>query len=217
MAGFGLDPRGMNVTLSLNPEVEKGLMANVLSEYNRPGGPDAGVKRWLETTDPQTQYVSVMTLAEIQKGIELLAVGRRRVQLEEWLTQDLEAWFSGRVLPVDRQVAARWASLVAQGARAGMPLPTVDSGLLDCGDRARLRSDHLHPAIRGISRAPAQPPSIHGYLRKGKSHFAGSKIIISSYLSRLSLRFRFFPGGFRHGWHVRSTWPAPRMLSVRPL
>ncbi len=100
---------------------------NVLSEYNRSGGPDAGVKRWLETTDRQTQYMSVITLAEIQKGIELLAEGKRRFQLEEWLKQDLEAWFYGRVLPVDRQVAGRWASLVVQGARAGRPLPTVDS------------------------------------------------------------------------------------------
>jgi predicted nucleic acid-binding protein len=71
--------------------------------------------------------VSVITLAEIQQGIELLAEGKRRAQLEEWLKQDLEAWFSGRILPVDRRVAARWASLVAQGARTGMPLPTVDS------------------------------------------------------------------------------------------
>ncbi len=100
---------------------------NVLSEYNRPGGPDAGVKRWLETTDRQSQHVSVITLAEIQKGIELLVEGKRRVQLEQWLKQDLEAWFSGRILPVDRQVAGRWASLAAQGARAGRHLPTVDS------------------------------------------------------------------------------------------
>lgn len=68
---------------------------NVLSEYNRLGGPDAGVKRWLETTDRQSQHVSIITLAEIQKGIELLAKGKRRAQLEQWLTQDLEAWFSG--------------------------------------------------------------------------------------------------------------------------
>jgi predicted nucleic acid-binding protein len=100
---------------------------NVLSEYNRPGGPDAGVKRWLETTDRQSQHVSVITLAEIQKGIELLAEGKRRAQLDQWLRQDLEAWFSGRILPVDRQVAGRWASLVAQGVRAGRHLPTVDS------------------------------------------------------------------------------------------
>jgi len=100
---------------------------NVLSEYNRTGSPDLGVKRWLETTNRQSQHVSVITLAEIQKGIELLAEGKRRVQLEQWLKQDLEAWFSGRILPVDRQVAGRWASLVAQGTRAGRPLPTVDS------------------------------------------------------------------------------------------
>jgi predicted nucleic acid-binding protein len=100
---------------------------NVLSEYNRPGGPHAGVKRWLETTDRQSQHVSVITLAEIQKGIELLAEGRRRFQLEQWLKQDLEAWFLGRIIPVDRLVAGRWATLVAQGARAGRILPTVDS------------------------------------------------------------------------------------------
>jgi len=100
---------------------------NVLSEYNRSGGPDAGVKQWLESTDRQTQYVSVITLAEIQKGMEILAPGKRRAQLEEWLARDLEAWFSGRVLPVDRLVAARWASLLAQATRTGRPLPTIDS------------------------------------------------------------------------------------------
>ena len=100
---------------------------NVLSEYNRAGGPNAGVKHWLETTARELQHVSVITLAEIQKGIELLDESKRRNQLEQWLTQDLEAWFSGRVLYVDRQVSRRWASLVAQGVRRGKPLPTVDS------------------------------------------------------------------------------------------
>jgi len=100
---------------------------NVLSEYNRTGGPDAGVRRWLESTDRSFQYVSIITLAEIQKGIELLAEGRRRTQLEQWLTQDLEVWFAGRVLPIDRRVGMRRASLIAWGTRAGRPLPTIDS------------------------------------------------------------------------------------------
>jgi predicted nucleic acid-binding protein len=79
------------------------------------GGPNAGVKPWLETNDRKTQHVTVITLAEIQKDIELLAEGKRRIQLEEWLKQDLEAWFSGRILSVNRQVAGRYASLVARG------------------------------------------------------------------------------------------------------
>ncbi len=41
---------------------------NVLSEYNRPGGPDPGVKRWLETTDRESQYVSVITLSRVRRG-----------------------------------------------------------------------------------------------------------------------------------------------------
>jgi predicted nucleic acid-binding protein len=100
---------------------------NVLSEYNRPGMPNAGVRRWLETTDRSLQHVSVITLAEIQKGIELLAGGKRGSQLEQWLKEDLASWFSGRVLPVDRRVGDRWASLLAQGVRAGRPLPAIDS------------------------------------------------------------------------------------------
>lgn len=100
---------------------------NVLSEYNRPGGPNAGVKRWLETTPRELQHVSVITLAEIQKGIELLQASKRRLELEQWFKNELEEWFLGRTLYVDRQVASQWASLVAQAVRAGRPLPTIDS------------------------------------------------------------------------------------------
>lgn len=100
---------------------------NVLSEYNHPAGPDAGVKTWLENTDRSEQYVSVLTLAEIQKGIQLLAAGRRRAQLEDWLRGELERWFEGRVLAVDRAVGSQWAMLVAAGLRNGRPFPAFDS------------------------------------------------------------------------------------------
>jgi toxin FitB len=60
---------------------------NVLSEYNRPGAPNPGVRRWLETTERELQHVSVITLAEIQKGIELLEDGKRRAELNRWLTR----------------------------------------------------------------------------------------------------------------------------------
>jgi predicted nucleic acid-binding protein len=79
------------------------------------------VKRWLEITERESQHVSIITLAEIQKGIELLAGVNRRAQFEQ-LVQDLEAWFFGRIILVDRRVAVRWASLVAQGSRTGRSL-----------------------------------------------------------------------------------------------
>ncbi|HEY6467381.1 MAG TPA: type II toxin-antitoxin system VapC family toxin [Candidatus Acidoferrales bacterium] len=99
---------------------------NVLSEYNR-GGPDAGVKTWIETTPRVLQYVSVITLAEIEKGVGLLEQGKRRTQLEEWLATNLEEWFGGRVLSVDRNVGSCWARLMVAGTQRGNPLPVIDS------------------------------------------------------------------------------------------
>jgi toxin FitB len=104
------------------------LDTNLLSEFNKPGGkPDEGVRRWLASTPKESQFVSVITLAEIKKGIGLLAEGNRRQQLEDWLNADLEAWFSGRVLPIDRPVADRWALLLVRCSGSGRPLPSIDS------------------------------------------------------------------------------------------
>jgi predicted nucleic acid-binding protein len=103
------------------------LDTNVISEFNKHSGPDASVKRWVETTQLRYQFVSVIRLAEIHKGVELLAEGKRRGQLEVWLETEFERWFADRILPVDRKIAARWASLVAQGKKSGRPLPTLDS------------------------------------------------------------------------------------------
>ena len=105
------------------------LDTNVLSEFNRRGAPDPQVKNWLEAADPGSLYVSVLALAEIRFGIELLPPSRRRNQLEEWLVRDLTAWFGDRVLPVDRSIADRWGVLRARAQLKGRPLSVVD-GLL---------------------------------------------------------------------------------------
>lgn len=89
--------------------------------------PNIGVKNWLESTDLDLQYVSVITLAEIKKGIELHVEGKRRSQLEAWLKSDLEEWFAGKILSIDRRVTDEWAMLTVRGYRSGRPLPTLDS------------------------------------------------------------------------------------------
>ncbi len=80
------------------------LDTNVLSEFNRRGDPNPRVKQWLEAADPGSLYASVLTLAEIRFGVELLPSSKRRTLLEEWLDRDLPAWFDGRVLPVNRSI-----------------------------------------------------------------------------------------------------------------
>jgi predicted nucleic acid-binding protein len=105
------------------------LDTNVLSEFNRRGAPHPRVKQWLEAADTGALYASVLTLAEIRFGVELLPPSKRRTQLEEWLGRDLPAWFGDRVLPVDRSIADRWGVLRAQAQMKGRPLSVVD-GLL---------------------------------------------------------------------------------------
>ncbi|MDH4482867.1 MAG: type II toxin-antitoxin system VapC family toxin [Rhodoferax sp.] len=99
------------------------LDTNVLSELRRKT-PDASVLEWFARRPPSTLYLSVLTLGELRKGIESVTDTKRRLALNDWLESDLPAFFVGRILPVDAQVAERWGRLVAA---AGRPLPAIDS------------------------------------------------------------------------------------------
>lgn len=96
---------------------------NVLSELRRVA-PDPAVVAWFEKCPSASLYLSVLTLGEIRKGIEMLANGKRKRTLRTWLDVDLPAFFTGRVLAVDAAVADRWGIIVAA---AGRPLGVVDS------------------------------------------------------------------------------------------
>lgn len=101
------------------------LDTNVISEITRPR-PNAGVVKWIESTDELLLHISVLTLGEIRKGISLLSDGRRRVALEAWLGRDLMLRFSGRILPVDLPVADRWGRISAAATAKGSPMPVID-------------------------------------------------------------------------------------------
>lgn len=49
---------------------------NVISEFTRPQ-PDGRVIRWLQNTDPESLFVSVVTFGEIGLGMEDLPPSRR--------------------------------------------------------------------------------------------------------------------------------------------
>jgi toxin FitB len=101
------------------------LDTNVLSEFSRTGEPDQHVDRWLKTMAEESLYASVLTFAEILRGIELLPAGKRRTQLEQW-QDEVVASFETRLLPVNKAIADRWAVLSAQAQRRGTPLANID-------------------------------------------------------------------------------------------
>ena len=101
------------------------LDTNAVSEWVKPI-PDLGLISWLAAVDEDRVYLSVVTLAELRHGVERLADGRRRAQLEVWLQQDLAERFVGRLLAVDGAIADAWGRLIARAEGVGQPLGVMD-------------------------------------------------------------------------------------------
>lgn len=102
------------------------LDTNVVSELVRPN-PDANVVAWVRATDESRLFLSVMTFAEIRRGIERLPPGPRRDRLSRWVGGELTERFEGRILAVDRGIAEIWGVLMARAETAGARLPTMDA------------------------------------------------------------------------------------------
>lgn len=86
--------------------------------------PNDRVVDWMAQRPASTLYLSVLTLGELRKGVEGVVDSARRTALLDWLETELPAFFSGRVLPVDVQVADRWGRMMAAARR---PVPAIDS------------------------------------------------------------------------------------------
>jgi predicted nucleic acid-binding protein len=101
------------------------LDTNVISELVRKM-PEPKVVQWIQDTDEELLYLSVLTMGEIREGITSHPDAARRVKLEAWLSRELKQRFVGRILSLDENVADRWGVIIG---RAATPIPVID-GLL---------------------------------------------------------------------------------------
>ena len=104
------------------------LDTNVVSEWIKPH-PNPGLIAWLEEVDEDRAFLSVVTLTELRYGIEHLAPGKRRRQLEDWLEHDLSLRFEDRILSIDSAVADACGRIVAQREKLGRPIEAMDAYL----------------------------------------------------------------------------------------
>ncbi len=102
------------------------LDTNVISELVAKQ-PNPRVVQWIDSLDPNSVYLSVITIGELRKGIEKLPDSKRKDALRMWLNDDLLIRFSGRILALDIPVMLTWGILVGQLERTGQPLPALDS------------------------------------------------------------------------------------------
>lgn len=97
------------------------LDTNVISEPKKPK-PNQKVLDWMSSVSPNRLYISVLTIGEIRKGIELNVSGKRKAVLTDWLENDVSAWFTGRVIVIDEKVAEKWGEISAENKN----LPAID-------------------------------------------------------------------------------------------
>jgi toxin FitB len=93
---------------------------------SEPSKPDANPKviEWLQSQPPHQLFTSVICLGEIERGIARLPAGGKRVRLEKWLKEDVNDWFSDRVLPLDTDTARLWGQITANPRETA---PVADS------------------------------------------------------------------------------------------
>ena len=94
------------------------LDTNVLSELRRPR-PDEKVVAFVTGCALEQLYISVVTLAEIRFGIEVVNEANRRAELNEWLTHKVRPMFDGRVLEITEDIMLKWRLLVEEGRKTG--------------------------------------------------------------------------------------------------
>jgi predicted nucleic acid-binding protein len=101
------------------------LDTNVLSALMRREA-DAAVVAWLDRQPSESVWTTAVTIFEIRFGLELLARGRRKRQLEEAFSSAINEDFQGRILPFDRDAAEEAASRAAERRAVGKPVDFRD-------------------------------------------------------------------------------------------
>lgn len=99
---------------------------NVISETRKisAGKADPNVARWAFETPSGENFISVITVHEIVKGIKLLAKRDplRAEILERWLEETVIREFNGRILAIDEKIAR-----IAGALHVPDPRPQLDA------------------------------------------------------------------------------------------
>jgi toxin FitB len=98
----------------------------VLSEFTR-RKPDPKVIDWVDHMEEEKLFLSVISLGEIQRGIERLPESHRKTELLAWVNDELVGRFGARLVPLEAATMLIWGTLTARLEAAGQPRPVMDT------------------------------------------------------------------------------------------
>jgi predicted nucleic acid-binding protein len=86
------------------------------------------VHKWAASQDEDRLYLSILTLAEIEKGIEQLPPSDAGRSRHAGTLAAIELRFAGRILSVDDRAARRWGAISGRVKReTGQAPPVLDT------------------------------------------------------------------------------------------
>ena len=135
----------------------------VLSEIRHPRGAP-GVRTAVQEHAGEELFLSVLTPGELAKGIALLEPGRRKRELEAWLS-GLHAHYSDRILPIDSETNLIWGEITAAAQSKSRTIPAIDGLIAATALRHGLAlmtrnvDDFAPTGVRIIN--PWAPPGVH--------------------------------------------------------
>jgi toxin FitB len=98
----------------------------VLSEFTR-RQPDQRVVNWLDSIEEEKLFISVITVGEIQRGIERLPDSHRKTELLVWMNNGLLNRFTDRMVAIDAATMFLWGSLTTRMEASGHTMSVMDS------------------------------------------------------------------------------------------
>jgi len=104
----------------------------VISELIKPQ-PNQSVVEWLNSQNEEDIYLSVLTIGEIQKGIAKLPDSIRKDNLQNWLDNDLQQRFYGKIFDINYEVASTWGKIQGKAEKEGKKMSVIDSLIATTG------------------------------------------------------------------------------------
>ena len=98
------------------------VISQLTKEHPRPG-----VVEWVVSQDESDLFLSVATLLEIRYGIEKKTRGRKRDELEDWLTNKLPQRFEERIVPIELHVADLAARILYRSEKQNWGMDEMDA------------------------------------------------------------------------------------------
>lgn len=122
------------------------LLDTVIVSELRKAKPNAGVMRWISKQQDDRLHLSVVTLGEIERGIE------KRRKADPVFADTLTVWlenttrlYADRILPVTPSIARRWGRLSAQLGHDGADLLIAATALTHGLSVVTRNTSHFDP------------------------------------------------------------------------